>query len=58
VSALLAHESQHVSTMGISEDDEGAGVGAFERQVLDQLAAHGALAGLACGEAFHLLDEL
>lgn len=58
VEALLAHASQHESTMGITDGDREVGRRAFERQVLEELAAHGALAGLECGEAFHLIDEL
>lgn len=62
IEALLAHRSQHRSTMGI---DEGAGPGgagerseAFARQVRDQLADHGSLAGLPSGECFRLLLDL
>jgi LmbE family N-acetylglucosaminyl deacetylase len=58
VEALLAHQSQHESTMGITAADGGAGVTAFEHQVLEQLAEHGALVDIACGEAFHLVDDL
>jgi LmbE family N-acetylglucosaminyl deacetylase len=57
VAALLAHESQLRSTMGI---DEGATseIADFETRVRSQLGAHGALAQLPFGESFHLIDEL
>ncbi len=69
VAALLAHRSQYRSTMGIEvtgADGSGAGgddlpadqLGAFRTVVAEQLAAHGHLAGLAAGEAFHLLTDL
>jgi len=69
VAALLAHRSQHRSTMGIEgTDPAGAGpegddlpadqLEAFRSVVEAQLAAHGRLAGLVAGEAFHLLTEL
>jgi LmbE family N-acetylglucosaminyl deacetylase len=59
VEALLAHRSQHESTMGIGDGDGAAGAtAAFESQVFAQLAEHGALAGIDCGEAFHLVDDL
>ncbi len=59
VAALLAHRSQHRTTMGI----EGTGaaeqkVEAFRKVIEDQLASHGRLAGLAAGEAFRLLTDL
>jgi LmbE family N-acetylglucosaminyl deacetylase len=57
VAALLAHESQLRSTMGI---DEGATseIAEFETRVRNQLGAHGALAQLPFGESFHLINEL
>jgi LmbE family N-acetylglucosaminyl deacetylase len=63
LAALLAHRSQYRSTMGIVGDDgdgvsDSDEVAAFRAVVEDQLAAHGRLAGLAAGEAFHLLSEL
>jgi len=54
VAALLAHASQHRSTMGIEDEDDSARA-AFAAKVRAQLAAHGALAGLQAGEAFHLI---
>ncbi len=44
IAALLAHESQFASTMGI-EDAGSAQVDAFTRRVHTQLSEHGALAG-------------
>jgi LmbE family N-acetylglucosaminyl deacetylase len=59
VEALLAHRSQHESTMGIGDGDAADGQRAdFGRQVLEQLVEHGSLAGIECGEAFHLVDDL
>jgi len=57
VDALLCHRSQHETTLGIGpgEDD---GVTRLRSMVAHQLAAHGAVAGLASGEAFHLLGDL
>jgi LmbE family N-acetylglucosaminyl deacetylase len=57
LAALLAHESQLRSTMGI---DEGASseIVAFATRVRSQLSAHGALAQLPFGESFHLITEL
>jgi len=57
ITALMAHESQLRSTMGI---DEGASaeIEAFATRVRHQLGEHGALAGLPCGESFHLIAEL
>ncbi len=57
IEALLAHRSQHRSTMHIGDDDTAA-ADAFAQRVRRQLAEHGALAGLDEGEAFHLLSPL
>jgi hypothetical protein len=54
---LLAHESQLRSTMGI-DDDASTEVAEFGDRVLQQLEAHGALAGIALGESFHLITEI
>lgn len=61
LSALMAHRSQHVSTMGIggrsgAGTDQETDAEAFSDRVRAQLAAHGAIAGLALGEAFHRID--
>lgn len=57
IDALLAHESQHETTMEIA-----AGAAAdrerFGDRIRAQLAAHGALAGLPFGESFRLVSEL
>jgi LmbE family N-acetylglucosaminyl deacetylase len=64
LAALLEHRSQHRSTMGISSAPSGADealhpdVVEFRRGVGDELAAHGALAGFAAGEAFHRIEGL
>ena len=65
VAALLEHRSQHRSTMGISPAaadaaaaDEHPEIVEFRRRVVDKLAEHGALAGMAAGEAFHRIDRL
>ncbi len=57
IAALLAHESQFESTMGI---DGGASteVDAFALRVRTQLKEHGALVGLAEGESFHLIADI
>ncbi len=57
IAALLAHESQFESTMGI--DTAGsAEVDAFGLRVRTQLHDHGALAGLTEGESFHLVADI
>jgi LmbE family N-acetylglucosaminyl deacetylase len=68
IAALLAHRSQHVSTMGIgaagatgpgSENDTyQSEADAFAEQVRAQLASHGMLAGLDSAEAFHRMDDI
>ena len=57
IAALLAHESQFESTMGIDEGTS-ADVDEFARRVRGQLAEHGALAGIAQGESFHLVTDM
>jgi LmbE family N-acetylglucosaminyl deacetylase len=56
--ALLAHASQFRSTMRIEEGDEGGQRAAFEQRIRQRLGEHGALAGVAEGEAFKALREL
>jgi LmbE family N-acetylglucosaminyl deacetylase len=61
LAALLAHKSQHISTMGIGGDgtnhsDPQIEADAFAERVRGQLAAHGAIAGIPLGEAFHRVD--
>lgn len=58
ISALLAHESQHESTMTIGEDDDGSELAAFAERIRAEAAEHGALAGAAWGEAFKLAPGL
>jgi LmbE family N-acetylglucosaminyl deacetylase len=59
VAALLAHESQYRTTMGIEDTSAPTDqVAAFRAVVEEQLSSHGDLAGLDVGEAFHLLSEL
>ncbi len=55
MAALLAHESQLESTMGVTDDDDGSRLTAFRARVLEKLEDHGALAGVPVGEAFHRL---
>jgi LmbE family N-acetylglucosaminyl deacetylase len=58
IEALLAHRSQLESTMGIGAGGDAAATEAFAERVRHQAAAHGALAGCALGESFHVMDEL
>jgi len=55
--ALLAHESQLLSTMDVAHAGDGAGVERFRRRVLDRLATWGRQVGVAHAEAFRLLDH-
>ena len=57
IEALLAHESQLQSTMGI----DGAAAGEFDAftiRVRNQLRDHGAIADLPYGESFHLMTDI
>jgi LmbE family N-acetylglucosaminyl deacetylase len=54
--ALLAHESQLESTMGIGPGDDGPALDAFRARVRTKLAEHGRLAALAEAEAFHRMS--
>lgn len=56
VEALLAHRSQHRTTMGIGPDGDPAEVEAFRRAVAGQASRHGHLAGVPFGEAFHRIE--
>jgi LmbE family N-acetylglucosaminyl deacetylase len=61
IDALLCHASQGVSTMGFEAGPAGqpsAGIEAFSAKVHRQLSAHGALASIPLGEAFHLIHDL
>ncbi len=57
VDAILAHRSQYRSTMALHDDGEDERA-AFAERVRIQAAAHGAVAGVECGEAFHRIDHL
>ncbi len=57
LNALLAHRSQFRSTMHVEDDDPDA-LAPFRSRVLTRLQEHGALAGLALGEAFKLVENL
>ncbi len=57
IEALLAHRSQHRSTMGIDDPAPTSPTrAAFVAAVHDQAAQHGRLAGVRAGEAFHRID--
>jgi LmbE family N-acetylglucosaminyl deacetylase len=59
IEALLCHVSQQQSTMGIDPTETTRGEAEeFGTRVRRQLGAHGALASLAAGEAFHLMTDL
>lgn len=55
IAALLAHRSQHVSTMFIPPDDDGSALEAFGTRVMEGLAAAGARAGFELAETFKRL---
>lgn len=61
--ALLQHQSQYPSTMGIDPATTLTGTddprcATFVSSVRATLAEHGALAGLDLGEAFHVIDDV
>jgi LmbE family N-acetylglucosaminyl deacetylase len=58
LAALFEHRSQLRSTMHIDDPDDAEQVERFHRRVQERAAEHGALAGLAAGEAFKLLSDL
>jgi LmbE family N-acetylglucosaminyl deacetylase len=58
VRALLAHVSQLRSTMAIDRADDDEQVAAFRDRVHRRLVEHGALAGVATGEAFKAMRDL
>ena len=58
LAALLAHASQFRSTMHIDDASSDDQVAAFRARVLGRLGEHGALAGLAAGEAFKVMQDL
>ncbi len=58
LAGILAHASQHRSTMAIEEGDTGAQLAAFRSRLLGRLAASGKQPGVAYGEAFKLIQPL
>lgn len=52
VEALLAHRSQHVSTMFIPTDDDGSALEAFGARVMHDLAQTGTQSGFGLAESF------
>ena len=56
--ALLAHRSQHESTMRIGGDGDQAAVEAFAARLRERQSAAGAPVGLAAAEAFKLISDL
>lgn len=56
--ALLAHESQFETTMGVSDLDQPEQVAAFGERVRARLADHGARIGVAYAESFASIDRL
>jgi LmbE family N-acetylglucosaminyl deacetylase len=68
VHALLAHQSQYETTLGVSiapsegergeNDADAPQLAALELRISEQLAAHGQLAGVAHGESFHRVDDI
>ena len=58
LAALMEHRSQLRSTMHIEDVANTDQVEAFRSRVLNRLAEHGAHAGVARGEAFHLMPDL
>jgi hypothetical protein len=58
VAALLAHQSQLRSTMGVEDAANLTQIASFEAHILKSLAAHGALADTRYGEAFKAIRDL
>ena len=58
IAALMAHESQHESTMVISAGDDGSEAAAFAALIRSEAADQGNLAGVPLGEAFRLAPKL
>lgn len=58
LAALLAHRSQLLSTMHVTDAHNDEQIDAFRREITDRLTEHGALAGIAQGEAFKLITDL
>jgi LmbE family N-acetylglucosaminyl deacetylase len=58
LAALLAHASQFRSTMHIDDASAEDQVRAFAERVRTRLGEHGAMAGVALGEAFKVMHDL
>ena len=58
VLALLAHHSQYRSTLEIDDPPTDEQLEGFRHRMRERAREQGALAGLACGEWFKLLDRL
>ncbi|MDG2907167.1 MAG: PIG-L family deacetylase [Acidimicrobiales bacterium] len=58
VAALLAHRSQHLSTMGIGAEDDGSQADAFRDSVLAELAEVGQRFGVPLAEAYRRIEGL
>jgi LmbE family N-acetylglucosaminyl deacetylase len=58
VAALLAHKSQLVTTMDITDSEAVEQTEAFRSRVRERLAEHGAWAGVGSGEAFAAIRRL
>ncbi len=57
VASLLAHRSQHETTMGLRGTDDPE-IAPLERRVLEQLGRHGEVGDMDQAESFHRMDEL
>jgi LmbE family N-acetylglucosaminyl deacetylase len=58
VEALLAHESQFVTTHAIPPGDDGTFATVFGERIRDHAAAVGAATNVSRGEIFKLLNHL
>ena len=58
LAALLEHKSQFRSTMRIGDPNAADEVTAFRQRMLERLAEHGAVEGIALGESFKLMNRL
>jgi LmbE family N-acetylglucosaminyl deacetylase len=58
LAALLAHATQHETTMDITSPGASDEEATFRRRVLDRLSSWGRQIGVAHAEAFKLLDDL
>ena len=58
LAALLEHRSQFRTTMHIDDPEAADEVDAFRNRMMERLAEHGQIGGLALGEAFKLMEKL